>query len=1214
MLNTQKNRQRGILKIFQANTARGQTNHDLALALAHAESADIILIQEPWTFPQKEKRMTKQHPDYIVFCPVDSWEARPRVMTYVRKGRNLQPSQIRPSKTKDICWITIQGTKGPIHITNIYRPPQELEGGEVITALKQWRVPLNTIIAGDFNTRHPYWDSRARVSKRAEELVNWAHQNNLILVSPANECTHRRGSVLDLVFTNILGTQCSIEEHLHTTSDHETLITTIPLKDLPVKNTQDRFKLTPEAIPRLALGVKETLKPVSQLPQDPDLLANTIIECIQSNVARFLPRKRYISQGTKWWNQDCREKAASYRRARKKGDATAEKIALRKATRAAKKAYWQNQIQNASSPADIFKITSWHKNRGTFSSPPIVHEGKTFTGSMEKASVLRKALLERETKADDITEFPDSRGSRASLQVEDYVDEAEVKRCLLQTSSTAPGIDGLTVATIRACWDYIKDAIVVLYQRCITLGYHPKAFQRAEVVVLPKPNKRDLSSVRAWRPIALLSCLGKGLERLIARLLSKTSLKYGVLSPQQFGALPKRSALDLVGCLIHEIEKARSRGMMSSLLTLDVKGAFDTVLPGRMRLRLGDQGWPDWIIKWVWSFMTNRTVRIRLDDTVTQETPLNCGLPQGSPVSPILFMLYTEPILRQGEQKMKFSFADDVAILQVGHTLTECTRNLEREAQLLLEWGDKNGVYFDIQKCELQHFTVSHKPKEYPGMIVDEHFLPANQVTRWLGVWMDRKLSFLHHTRHWAAKGMAVAAHLRRLNKTVIGSPPHLVRQAVKTCILPTALYGAEAWWPGESTLTWRNKKPKETKHRCGQHMKLLTKVLHMGLRAILPAYRTAPISALHREAGIPPVSIILEDVRLRKALRIQTLDPRHPLRKRAYGKATTRLTKVAQLLPISEDAELASFDNESISTLNDIQTVKHDIHLFTDGALTVEGRAGGAFIILQAEQRILAENFNIDKRVDPIDTEIIAIMRGIKASVQKALTHFANNIIVFTDSKLAANIVNGKSSLTSRKEVREIRNLQRCWKGREKLPHVKSGHIFAKWVPSHSGIPENEEVDMLAKRGAQIATLNQPYGGITHAAVKQMVMNIRTDLEKEWWRIHSPARYKLLNIKLSIPGKYPSELRLRRKELGELIAARTGHGDFKSYHERFQHENFARCTCGGQTAPTHFFFCREYRHKTKREIGKRSPQMALEWLLGTSDGAVAFGRIINNN
>ena len=75
------------------------------------------------------------------------------------------------------------------------------------------------------------------------------------------------------------------------------------------------------------------------------------------------------------------------------------------------------------------------------------------------------------------------------------------------------------------------------------------------------------------------------------------TVKFEVLPPQQFGALPLRSATDLASCLIYDVESSKARGMKSTLLTLDVKGAFDTVLPGRLVRRLREQGWPDSLVR-----------------------------------------------------------------------------------------------------------------------------------------------------------------------------------------------------------------------------------------------------------------------------------------------------------------------------------------------------------------------------------------------------------------------------------------------------------------------------------------------------------------------------------------------------------------------------------------------------------------------------------------
>lgn len=207
---------------------------------------------------------------------------------------------------------------------------------------------------------------------------------------------------------------------------------------------------------------------------------------------------------------------------------------------------------------------------------------------------------------------------------------------IISTGNTSPGSDNITVRLLQAAWPVIGGVVRQLFEGCVTVGHHPRASKEAEVVMIMKPGKRDLTSPRAWRPISLLSCLGKGLERLIARRLAWTCVCHGVLSTQQAGALPKRSAVDLGSSLIHDIEVAMSQQKAATLVTIDIQGAFDTVMRNRLILRLRQQGWPATLVKWVASFLQDRTASVRYYDITTPSTPLQCGLPQGPPVSPIL--------------------------------------------------------------------------------------------------------------------------------------------------------------------------------------------------------------------------------------------------------------------------------------------------------------------------------------------------------------------------------------------------------------------------------------------------------------------------------------------------------------------------------------------------------------------------------------------------
>lgn len=139
----------------------------------------------------------------------------------------------------------------------------------------------------------------------------------------------------------------------------------------------------------------------------------------------------------------------------------------------------------------------------------------------------------------------------------------------------------------------------------------------------------------------------------------------------------------------------------------------------------------------------------------------------------------------------------------------------------------------------------------------------------------------------------------------------------------------------------------------------------------------------------------------------------------------------------------------------------------------------------------------------------------------------------------------------------------------------------------------------------------------MSYATVKRIMLSTQSKMETDWWNTHSPISYKTLNIIFDPTGKLLRELKIERKIerkiLGLLIAARSGHGDYKAYHERFGHEKYENCSCGADKTSIHFFFCRETRNKVKREIGMRRSQEAIDWLLSTPQGATAFSRIMEN-
>src|SRR6478735_2615734 len=146
---TRKN-DRKPLRIFQAKVGKIPPAHDCALALADSERYDVVLLQEPWTAHTETRCLTKTHPAYDTFTPVDMWnsnDTRPRVMTYVRRDPRLLADQIRPFQTRDILWLTING----ITIVNFYYQNNK---SDALNILIRWPVPERCLIADDFNARY----------------------------------------------------------------------------------------------------------------------------------------------------------------------------------------------------------------------------------------------------------------------------------------------------------------------------------------------------------------------------------------------------------------------------------------------------------------------------------------------------------------------------------------------------------------------------------------------------------------------------------------------------------------------------------------------------------------------------------------------------------------------------------------------------------------------------------------------------------------------------------------------------------------------------------------------------------------------------------------------------------------------------------------------------------------------------------------------------
>ena len=1242
------------IKLLSVNVGRSSTAHTISLETAFRTNIDMLLLQEPYTSRDPTRRITCTHPSFECFTPVDDWSLRPRVLIYTKKNSGLTIIQTRPEispdqRSGDIIFLKVKTANNHwITIINIYNaPPGSINAGaalEFLFSLSNTFNFKNCIFAGDFNLHHNNWQPSysGTPSPQAILLTQWLEAQNFSLISEVDIPTHNRGNVLDLCFAShsllAKGSIASTQPDLDITSDHLPLLITIPTDFQKTKvEPKLRFATIDESIFQSLL--KSNIAALTPLRQKScssiDIRAEELVTALQNSFAGSAKRSLPRNTGKPWWDQSCREARQRYRDILRTGNVShTEKKEYRRAIKRAKRSFYKKKVDEASKAKDIFDIVKWQRAKGVFRTPPLHNplapNDPPAQTLEDKREVLYRNLLCNQTETEDIP--LDTPSVPKKLLPFPNLTLPETSRAILEAGNTTPGKDGIPSALLRLGWPYISNLVLDLFQACIDTGHHPRCFRTAILTIIGKPNKADMTSPSSYRPIALLSVFGKGLERLVARRMAWISIKFKILAHQQFGALPLRSSVDLTTCLTHDIENSLNKCQTASVATLDIKGAFDAILPGRLVYRLREQGWLSHLCKWIGSFATKRTVLIRLDGETGPPQAITCGLPQGSPISPILFMLYISPLFHLKDLKKAFGYADDVAILETSPSLELNSIRIKEAINAALAWGKDEGVTFDPKKSELMHFSRRHKDKGNSPKVQTSNFTISENTNppylKWLGVHFDKKLTFKSHALIQAAKALNVANALRHLGNTTRGAPPRLLRQAVLSCVLPIAHFAAETWWPGKT----RNKNSKIVSNRVGNHLNALSKVYTTAARAILPVYRTTPTQALLREAGLNPAEIYLENIVRRSAVRTRRLDDRHPLRRRSTKLSTNQtLSRFAQSLesiPPSEfinplahppweieelpnysifpsSTEMPTPESEASIFYNFLNTLpKNDILIYSDGSKLPNGNAGAGFVIFQLGRQICTGASPLGKLCEANDAEAHAALLGIKSAIALPSTRFSKDLWVFVDNYSVSRKLLSKTSVWSSQAIYlEALETTKLWQARARLPHISEGEIKICWIPSHAGIHGNELADFEAKRGAAMP-YNESQQQHSLASLCRWQKE-KTDNSRDiWWQAQAPKMYSQLEIH-SAPLP-PKELLLSRKFLGHLFASRTGHGDFAEYHTRFNHHDAnLNCKCGSPKAPLHFFFCRILRRRRGRPPGPIS--FLIPTLLGTPKGAITL-------
>lgn len=326
------------------------------------------------------------------------------------------------------------------------------------------------------------------------------------------------------------------------------------------------------------------------------------------------------------------------------------------------------------------------------------------------------------------------------------------------------------------------------------------------------------------------------------------------------GGRQKKSAVDTALLLNTEIESNKREGLKTSVLFMDIKGAFDHVSRNRLldickRLQL-----PINLIAWIASFLQYRQLKLSFNNQTESFKPISTGIPQGSPISPILFLIYIRDLFQNNSTKF-LSYIDDIAVISSSSTWRKNINSLERATKQIYELSSKNAIQFDLAKTELMHFSASKVTAQYPITLPNSETVIPQSLIRWLGIWFDPNLKFDQHINIRIAQAKEAFYRMARLANTEKGLSPKAMRQLYIACITSIADYGSEIWWKGQ------------TKFR-----DTFQSLENLALRKILGAFKTAPILPMEVEAGLKPAKTRLDSNIRQYAFRLAKLSLNHPI------------------------------------------------------------------------------------------------------------------------------------------------------------------------------------------------------------------------------------------------------------------------------------------------------------------------------------------------
>jgi len=412
----------------------------------------------------------------------------------------------------------------------------------------------------------------------------------------------------------------------------------------------------------------------------------------------------------------------------------------------------------------------------------------------------------------------------------------EILHALSKCKSKSSGPDGIPISFIHHLPSNGKNLLCHIYNIIWKNNFFPNNWRNCSIIPLLKPNKSKFQ-VDSYRPIALINNISKILEKIANSRPSWYLEKINYLSSFQNGFRKNKSTINSLAYIQSEINKTSSENQSMCLISLDIEKAYDRTWKHRLISKLSTILYHGNLLNYIKNFLQTRTFQVKLSNTTSETFSQENGIPQGSSLSPTLFLIAIDDITNCITEPIKYSlFADDLNIFYRSQQTNTIQTILQESLNNLTKWSSETGFNFSSNKSQSICFTK--KRNQNPPTFKSNKLTVSNKDSiKILGITFDKKLLWIPHLKLIKKETSQRTNIIKILAHTTWGSKSKLLIQLHKALIRSKLEYGAEVYQSAKNRV-----------------LKTIDPIHNTCLRLAIGAFKSSPVESIYIIASEPPL------------------------------------------------------------------------------------------------------------------------------------------------------------------------------------------------------------------------------------------------------------------------------------------------------------------------------------------------------------------------